>query len=322
MKNINKNKHSFLVFILLSALLVALPGQAQDYVLDPDWPKPLPEGIEWGQVPNVTMDEEGYIYAFHRAEPPVLKFDPQGNLVDSFGGPQWVALPHGFRLTPDGDIWTTDFQRQRGHTITKIDTDGNILLRLGARGFAGAGPNTFNGPADVAQAENGDFFVADGHWNNRIVKFDKDGRYLMEWGTKGSGPGEFNVPHTLLIDRRGRILVGDRSNERIQIFTQNGEYLTEWDQFGRPSGLYIDSNDMLYSADSESNTGPRRNPGWYRGIRIGSAIDGFVTAFIPDPNSGAARGTSVAEGVTADEEGNVYGAEVAQRRLRKYTLQR
>lgn len=291
MKDSNKNKHSFPVFILLSALLVSLPGQAQDYVLDPDWPKPLPEGIEWGQVPNVTMDEEGYIYAFHRAEPPVLKFDQQGNLVDSFGGPQWVALPHGFRLTPDGDIWTTDFQRQRGHTITKIDTDGNILLRLGARGFAGAGPNTFNGPADVAQAENGDFFVADGHWNNRIVKFDKDGRYLMEWGTKGSGPGEFYVPHTLLIDRRGRLLVGDRSNERIQIFTQNGEYLTEWDQFGRPSGMFIDHNDMLYVADYEK----------LHGVTYGNAEDGTVLGFIEG---------SEPEGVVVDLDGNVYTGEV------------
>ena len=276
---------------LIGAAFFALALQAQEYVMDPDWPKPLPENIEWGQVPNVTIDREGFIYAFHRSDPPVLKFDTEGNLVDSFGSAQWVARPHGFRLTPEGDIWTTDYQRESGHTITKIDTAGNILLRLGARGFAGTGPNTFNGPADVAQAEDGSFFVADGHWNNRVVKFDASGRYLLEWGGKGSGPGQFDVPHTILIDRRGRVFVGDRSNERIQLFTQEGEYLTEWDQFGRPSGMFIDHEDVLYVADYEK----------LRGVTYGNAENGEVLGFIEG---------SEPEGVVVDLDGNVYTGEV------------
>ena len=276
---------------LIGAAFFALALQAQEYVMDPDWPKPLPENIEWGQVPNVTIDREGFIYAFHRSDPPVLKFDTEGNLVDSFGSAQWVARPHGFRLTPEGDIWTTDYQRESGHTITKIDTAGNILLRLGARGFAGTGPNTFNGPADVAQAEDGSFFVADGHWNNRIVKFNASGRYLLEWGGKGSGPGQFDVPHTILIDRRGRVFVGDRSNERIQLFTQQGEYLTEWDQFGRPSGMFVDHEDVLYVADYEK----------LRGVTYGNAENGEVLGFIEG---------SEPEGVVVDLDGNVYTGEV------------
>ena len=276
---------------LIGAAFLTLALQAQEYVMDPDWPKPLPENIEWGQVPNVTIDREGFIYAFHRSDPPVLKFDTEGNLVDSFGSAQWVARPHGFRLTPEGDIWTTDYQRESGHTITKIDTAGNILLRLGARGFAGTGPNTFNGPADVAQAEDGSFFVADGHWNNRIVKFNASGRYLLEWGGKGSGPGQFDVPHTILIDRRGRVFVGDRSNERIQLFTQQGEYLTEWDQFGRPSGMFIDHEDVLYVADYEK----------LRGVTYGNAENGEVLGFIEG---------SEPEGVVVDLDGNVYTGEV------------
>lgn len=276
---------------LIGAAFFALALQAQEYVMDPDWPKPLPENIEWGQVPNVTIDREGFIYAFHRSDPPVLKFDTEGNLVDSFGSAQWVARPHGFRLTPEGDIWTTDYQRESGHTITKIDTAGNILLRLGARGFAGTGPNTFNGPADVAQAEDGSFFVADGHWNNRIVKFNASGRYLLEWGGRGSGPGQFDVPHTILIDRRGRVFVGDRSNERIQLFTQQGEYLAEWDQFGRPSGMFIDHEDVLYVADYEK----------LRGVTYGNAENGEVLGFIEG---------SEPEGVVVDMDGNVYTGEV------------
>lgn len=278
--------------MLMASLLVLLASAAwaQDYVLDPDWPKPLPDDIEWGQVPNVTIDQDGYIYAFHRSEPPVLKFDSEGNLVDTFGS-DFVNRPHGFRVTPDGTIWATDYHRQLGHTITRIDTEGRILLRLGARGFTGSGPNTFNGPADVAQAPNGDFFVADGHWNNRIVKYDRSGRYLMEWGGKGAGQGQLDVPHSIVIDRRGRVLVGDRSNHRIQIFTQTGEYITEWDQFGWPSGLFIDDNDVLYVADYQDKLG----------VTYGSADDGTVMGFI---------GGTAPEGVVVDADGNVYVGEV------------
>ncbi len=119
------------------------------------------------------------------------------------------------------------------------------------------------------------------------------------------------------MDSQGRLFVGDRGNSRIQVFDQDGNHIATWTQFGRPSGLFIDENDILYSADSESNT--RRNPGWKRGIRIGSAKDGWVTAFIPDPEPDPDNsGTSGAEGLAVDKQGNVYGAEVGPRMLRKY----
>jgi len=276
--------------LLLAALFASAVSLAAEYVLDPDWPKPLPDGIEWGQTPNVTIDQDGFIYAFHRSEPPVMKFDQEGNVVDTWGS-EWVSLPHGFRVAPDGYLWATDYHPQNGHTVTKFDTNGRVMLRLGARGFRGVGPNTFDGPADVAVAENGDVFVVDGHWNNRVVKFSKEGRYLMEWGGKGSGPGQFNLPHTIVIDSRGRVLVGDRSNHRIQIFTQDGEYITEWDQFGWPSGMFIDDNDILYVADYQSK----------RGVTYGSAEDGTVMGFIEG---------SEPEGVVVDADGNVYTGEV------------
>ncbi len=283
-------KKFFASILLLTSWFLAAASQGQEYVLDPDWPQPLPDGIEWGQVPNVTIDKDGYIYAFHRAEPPVLKFDASGKLIDTFGS-NWIATPHGFRAAPDGSLWATDYNRQRGHTVTKFDTEGNVLLRLGTRGFSGTLPNTFDGPADSAVAANGDIFVADGHWNNRIVKFSKEGRYLMEWGGKGTDPGKFDLPHTIVIDRRGRVLVGDRSNHRIQIFDQEGTYLSEWDQFGWPSGMFIDQNDVLYVADYQSK----------RGVTYGSAEDGSVMGFIAG---------SEPEGVVVDAEGNVYTGEV------------
>jgi DNA-binding beta-propeller fold protein YncE len=283
-------KNLFLATSLLAGGFLTSSVLAQEYVLDPNWPQPLPEGIEWGQVPNVTIDAEGFIYAFHRAEPPILKFSPSGELVDTFGE-GWVATAHGFRAAPDGTLWATDFNRLNGQIVTQFDTDGSVLLRLGARGFGGTLPNTFDGPADSAVAANGDIFVADGHWNNRIVKFSKEGRYLMEWGSKGTGPGELNMPHTIVIDRRGRVLVGDRSNHRIQIFDQEGTYIDQWDQFGWPSGMFIDQNDILYVADYQSK----------RGVTYGSAEDGTVMGFIEG---------SEPEGVVVDADGNVYTGEV------------
>lgn len=282
--------HTLLQSLLLAACLSSGATLAQTYVMDPDWPKPLPDGIEWGQVPNVTIDKDGYIYAFHRAEPPVLKFDRDGNLVKTWGS-EWISLPHGFRAAPDGALWATDFQRDTGQTVTKFDTEGRVLLRFGARGFSGTSPNTFDGPADVAVAENGDIFVADGHYNNRIVKFSKEGRYLMEWGTRGAGKGELDMPHTIVIDRRGRVLVGDRSNHRIQIFDQQGTYLDEWTQFGWPSGMFIDQNDVLYVADYQDK----------HGVTYGSAETGKVLGFIAG---------SEPEGIVVDAEGNVYTGEV------------
>ncbi len=193
-------------------------------------------------------------------------------------------------------------------------------MRLGKAGVAGDGPGEFNRPFDVLVAPNGDIFVVDGHGsdgNNRVQKFSKDGKFIKMWGKTGTGPGEFLDPHALAMDSQGRLFVGDRKNNRVQIFDQDGNHIASWTQFGRPSGLYIDDNDILSSADSESNFSA--NAGWKRGIRIGSAKDGMVFAFIPDPEwTGDVRGTTAAEGVAVDADENIYGAEVGPRALRKH----
>ena len=162
--------------------------------------------------------------------------------------------------------------------------------------------------------------MADGHGgtsNNRIVKFSKDGKYIKEWGKKGTGPGEFDIPHALAFDSKGRLFVGDRNNNRIQIFDQDGKFLDQWTQFSRPSGIFIDKHDVIYVADSESVSVSKNHDGWKRGIRIGSAKDGSLTAFIPDPVE-VATTTSAAEGVAVDSKGVIYGAEVGPKDLKKY----
>jgi hypothetical protein len=151
------------------------------------------------------------------------------------------------------------------------------------------------------------------------VKFSKEGKFIKAWGKKGSGPGEFDTPHAITIDSQGRLFVGDRSNNRIQIFDQDGNFLAEWKQFGRPSGVYIDHNDILYVADHQSNT--KNKPGVRPGIRIGSAKDGKITIFIPIfiPALGPEeKPTSTTEGIAADAAGNLYAGETGTRNLRKY----
>jgi len=224
----------------------------------------------------------------------------------------------------DGTFDPTDGQGKdgKGHQAFKFSPEGRVLMTLGKAGVTGSGPDTFNSPSDVIVAPNGDIFVADGHGgdtNERIVKFSKDGKFIKAWGKKGSGPSEFDTPHSIAMDSKGRLFVADRGNNRVQIFDQDGKFLEEWKQFSRPSGIFIDRNDVMYSADSESTDkdGYGHNPGWKRGIRIGSARDGSVTAFIPDPSPGTAV-TSAAEGVAADAQGNVYGAEVGPKDVKKY----
>ena len=281
-----------------------------------NWGK-LPAGIQWGQVISVEPDARGNIWVFHRSDPAVLEFDPAGKFLKGFA--MGFVQAHGLAIDRDGNVWVTDAQGKdgKGHQVFKFSPDGKILMSLGKAGVTGTGPDTFNGPSDVAVASNGDIFVADGHGENtnaRIVKFSKDGKFIKAWGKKGSGPGEFDTPHSMVMDSRGRLFVADRGNSRIQIFDQDGKFIDQWKQFGRPSGLFISPDDTLYSVDSQSDN--MTNPGVKRGIRIGSAKDGTVKWFIPDLNKDPA--IALAEGVSADAKGVIYAAGVSSMALHKF----
>src|SRR3984893_86169 len=304
-------------------------SQPNPYRTIENWAK-LPEGRSWGAAAGVSVDRHNNIWVAERCGAntcagsnlaPILEFDPSGKLLKSFGEGMFL-FPHGLTVDKDGNIWVTDGHGAdgKGHQVFKFSPDGKVLMTLGKAGVAGDGPDTFNMPSAVAIASSGDIFVADGHGgnsNNRIVKFTKDGKFIKAWGKKGTGPGEFDLPHCLAFDSKGRLLVGDRNNNRIQVFDQEGNFIEQFTQFSRPSGIAVGKNDAIYVADSESESVSKNHYSWKRGIRVGSLRDGKITAFIPDPIE-TTDTTSAAEGVAVDSNGVIYGAEVNPNDLKKY----
>ncbi|MEX1257833.1 MAG: peptidyl-alpha-hydroxyglycine alpha-amidating lyase family protein [Gemmatimonadota bacterium] len=322
------------------------------------WAK-MPAGRAWGSTSAVDVDADGVsIWVAERCSTnqrgclvnntldPVLKFDQNGNLVESFGA-GLIVWPHGIHVDFQGNVWVVDGQDNRpqaprgggdpgpmpdriyGQQVLKFSPTGELLMTLGQEGGvpvaqregAAASESFFWQPNDVFVAPNGNIFVAEGHGTptDLIYKFDPQGNLLMTWGGRGTDPGQFNQPHSLAMDSQGRLFVADRGNNRIQIFDQDGNFIDQWYQFSRLSGIYIDANDVLYGADSESGSVNAAHGAWLRGIRVGSARTGEITAFIPDPNPDCS-GTCTAEGVVADRNGNIYGAEVGPSpgRLQRY----
>jgi sugar lactone lactonase YvrE len=306
----------------------------QPYRTTRDWGE-LPRGVKWAAVTAIEPAPDGTIYVVHRCfenscagrpEAPILKYNAAGKLIASFGQGLFV-FPHGGTVDRDGNLWMTDAggASGKGHQAIKFSPEGKVLMTLGKAGVSGSGPELLDQPTDVVVSASGDLFVTDSHRNgknNRVVHFTKDGKFVKEWGRKGAGSGEISEPHTIAMDSRGRLFVGDRENNRIQIFDQSGTFLEEWRQFGRPSGITITPDDRIYVADSESwgtDTGAHELPGIKKGIRIGSARTGVVDAFIEDMESTAADHAG-AEGVGVDRQGNVYGGVVRRRMLERHVL--
>jgi DNA-binding beta-propeller fold protein YncE len=319
-------------FSALAAFVAACAGDSlpNPYRTVTGWMKG-PEGRTLGSMSMVDVAPNGTLWIAERCGAndclpngdvdPILHVASNGEWLGAFGAGLF-AWPHGIYVDAAGNIWVTDARGgdDRGHQVIKFAPNGRELMRLGTSAHAGDGPTHFNGPTDVVVASNGDVFVSDGHEamsNNRIVKFSPDGTYIKEWGGSGSAPSQFLVPHALALDSQGRLFVADRDNNRIQIFDQDGSFLDQWTQFGRPSGIHIAADDTLYVSDNQSND--ERHKGWPRGIYVGSAKDGSVRAFIPDPEFDPTRAQETgAHGLAADAAGAIYGAEVYSQSVKKY----
>ena len=322
---------------------------ANPYRVIRDWAQLSSEGRPWGGSNGVAIDRDGKsVWATDRCSPgpapgclgtrsnPVHHFDESGKEMRSFGGGMFV-WPHGIYVDRDGNVWVTDARAaspeelktfpgedKKGSVVVKFSPEGKVLMTLGKPGVRGNPPEALTDPTDVVtDPRNGDVYVAESHTDvaaadlvGRISVFDRNGKFLRSIGKAGTGAGEFRTPHALEFDSKGRLIVADRHNHRIQILTKEGKFIGEYDDFGRTSGLAIDKDDVIYTADSESTE--QVHPGWQRGIRIGSLKDGKVTLFIPPHTVPNSSDGGMGEGIAIDAAGNVYTAEAQLRGVTKY----
>lgn len=316
----------------------------------------MPQDRLLGAVSGIDIDRDGKsIWIIERCAgrdmcldshiPPIIHLSPGGKVLATFGA-DLVAYPHGLHVDSDNNVWITDLQSnvdpaarrgspigpmkdkvpQAGATVLKFSPRGKLLMTLGTPGVYGKDATHFSQPSDVITNARGDIFVVDAHdsqpSNNRVVKFDKAGRFIQEWTTcRPEDASQIDCGHALAFDSKGRLFVGNRGNSSVDIYDQNGNLLDRWKQFGKPSGLFIDKTDTLYVSDSQS--GLAEQNAFVKGIHIGSAVTGQVKAFIPDPLGNASPwsgpGTLSPEGVAVAADGTIYTSQVIPAGLNKYT---
>ena len=244
-----------LVALLLQALTAPDPAQMEQA---PDLgyrPVPhglrLPDGLSLGAPSSVAVTAGGHLVVFNRGDHPLVEFDRDGKFVRSMGEGLYVR-PHGMRIDAQGNIWTTDVA---GHTVTKMNAQGQVTLVLGVKGQSGdwnesAGSRLLNEPNDLAFGPAGVVFVVQGYGraDPKVLKFDRNGKLLKAWGGKGAGPGQFDIAHSAAVDANGLVYVADRQNRRVQIFDADGTFLKEWKYKGLPCGLHIGPGQQMYLA--------------------------------------------------------------------------
>ncbi len=218
------------------------------YEVTEGWGK-LPEGWEWGWIPAVACDSQGRVYVYSRSEHPLVIFDRDGNLIDSWGE-DILRDAHGIYIDAEDNVYCTEYN---AHCVYKYNRCGELIMTLGRPGEpAERDGDPFNRPTDLAIASTGELFVSDGYGNARVHKFSPDGELLLSWGDYGNGPGQFKIPHCVRVDRHDRIWVCDRENRRIQIFDTTGNFLTEWTGLHRPTTIFFDPNeDIVYISEVE-----------------------------------------------------------------------
>ena len=330
------------------------------YALNQAW-YTMPKGRFLGSSSAIDIDKDGRsVWVAERCGgqdlcagshvDPVIKFSADGKVLTAFGR-DMISYPHGVHIDQDGNVWVADLQSNINHAarggragapgaagedkvspagaqVLKFTPTGKLLLRIGTPGVYGKDETHFSQPSDMVTSPTGDVFVADGHdsppANNRIVVFDKNGKFLREWPTcLPADARQIDCSHGLAMDSQGRIFSANRGNGRIDVFDQSGKLLEQWKHWGRTTGIFIDRNDVLYSADSGSS-GNQGNA-FVRGVHIGSAKTGELKWFIPDALGNPTpwhplRGTSSPEGVAADVDGRIYIAAVTPPGLGRYTI--
>src|SRR5687768_3665886 len=260
--------------------------------VDPIWPR-LPQGWTFEETAGIAVDAREHFFVFHRGPQPIIEFDRDGNFVRSWGDGIYVR-PHGLKFDREGNLWAVD---DGGQVVVKLDSHGRSLMVLGRKATPGETDENFDRPTDVAFEPNGNIYVADGYGNSRVVQFDSEGRFVRAWGKKGKAPGEFDLPHSIAVDRMGRVYVGDRTNFRIQIFSPDGKFITEWKQAGSPWGLCLTEDDFLFVCDGYAN----------RIVKL--ALDGSIVGTASGPGKLPGQ-LNFVHHIAVRKSGSVYVAEI------------
>ena len=264
----------------------------------------LPDTITLGACSGVALDSKQNIYLFHRGKQPIICIDRNGKFLRSWGD-DTIDTAHGLRIDRDDNVWVTDIGN---HQVFKFSPKGILLLTLGKAGTAGDGVDEFNKPTDVALGPKGEIFVSDGYGNSRVMKFTPNGGFLAQWGEPGDGPSQFDLPHTIVVDGKNRVVVGDRENDRVQVFDQRGKLLEIWKGFA-PFGLAYDQKGNLFVADGRANKVLQLDA---EGQVIGSwGSKGTKPGQFQLPHM-----------LTADVEGNLYVGEIKGKRFQKLIRRR
>ena len=292
------------------------------YEADPHWAH-RPSHVQWGQMPGVAIDKKGQVWIFTRADPPVQVYDTDGKFVRAWGGNGVIKTAHHIEIDPQGNVWVADLGH---HTVMQFTPKGKLLETLGTRGEPGDDETHFNLPTDMAITPAGDVFVSDGYGNNRVVHFDRDGRFVKAWGKLGPAPGEFNLPHAIALDSKGRLYVADRNNGRVQIFDQQGRFLDQWRNLLVPWGLWVTDHDEIWICGSapaaywneHKELGvPPKDQVFMRFTPSGKLLEQWFVPLGVEGKNKPGELTWV-HGIAIDAKGNIYAGDILGERAQKF----
>jgi len=274
------------------------------------WPA-IPHGMSFHEATSVAVDNDDHVYVFNRGRNPMMIFDRYGKFLDTWGAGDYLR-PHGVHVTPDGDLLLVE---DAGHTLKKTSKNGDVKYTIGTHREPSAWQegSPFNRPTDAyVSPVSGDIFVTDGYGNSRVHRFKPSGEHVASWGEPGTGPGQFSLPHNLVVLDDGRVVVCDRENFRLQVFTENGEFI-EQVHLHRPQAICVGNGDdnAIYVTESRPPVVQEGVPGLGLCVRVMDQQFNEITSFGAG-TSGAAPDQFISpHGIATDSHGAVYVAEVS-----------